>query len=217
MRPLSILKGEYYHIYNRGNRKQPLFHEKIDVQRFLLLIILLQSPLKIENLNRILADSFQGSALSSPFNISQEIIRQRYVELVNFCIMSNHFHLTVKEVMEDGIRRYLHRLQTSYVRYFNIKYRRSGHLFQGKYRAVHITNDEQLVYLSAYIHLNPRDMVRWKNKEDQYPWSSFQDYVQKNRWGRLLSNQIVLEQCKNINYKQFVYQTGAKQILEDQP
>jgi putative transposase len=140
-----------------------------------------------------------------------KIEKNRYVELVNISLMPNHFHLLVKEIEEGGISRYMQRVLNSYTKYFNTKYGKSGHLFQGPYKIVHIETNEQLLYLSAYIHRNPRSLEKWKNKESKYPWSSFQDCLGENRWGNLLKHDIVTGQFSiPSDYREYVNTSGAK-------
>ena len=72
--------------------------------------------------------------------------------------MPNHFHLIVKEVKEGGISAYMQRVLNAYTKYYNAKHDTSGHLFQGPFRAIHIADNDQLLYVSAYIHLNCREI-----------------------------------------------------------
>ncbi|MCX6755686.1 MAG: transposase [Candidatus Nomurabacteria bacterium] len=212
MRNIQISVGEYYHILNRGVNKQIIFHDKNDYSRFLFLILYFQSPVNFQNIGRISKDIFvQHSVL----NIDK-IIKDRYVELISFCLMSNHFHLIVKEEVEGGISQYMQRVLNAYTKYFNKKYQKSGHLFQGPYKAIHIIDDTYLLHLSAYIHRNPREIKDWFKKEEEYLWSSYQDFIKENRWNNLLVPNIILEQFKNKeDYKKFV-NTSTTKIIEDE-
>lgn len=213
MRNIKIAPGEYYHIFNRGVNKQLIFHETTDWARFLFLILHFQSPVIFQNIGRPTKEFVKHSV----FNInSDEIIKKRYVELTAFCLMPNHFHLIVKEVKEGGISQYMQRVLNSYTKYFNTKYKKSGHLFQGPYKAVHVENNEQLLYLSAYIHRNPREFTNWSGKEDKYQWSSYQDLVKQNRFEKLINSDIITDQFKNKNdYNNFVKTSGAKILKQD--
>lgn len=213
MRNIKIAPGEYYHIFNRGVNKQLIFHETTDWARFLFLILHFQSPVIFQNIGRPTKEFVKHSV----FNInSDEIIKKRYVELTAFCLMPNHFHLIVKEVKEGGISQYMQRVLNSYTKYFNTKYKKSGHLFQGPYKAVHVGNNEQLLYLSAYIHRNPREFTNWSGKEEKYQWSSYQDLVKQNRFEKLINSDIITDQFKNKNdYNNFVKTSGAKILKQD--
>ncbi|MEK9177396.1 MAG: transposase [Patescibacteria group bacterium] len=148
----------------------------------------------------------------------EQIIRERFVELTTFCLMPNHFHLLVRATDEGGVARYLQRIEVGYTTYFNTRYQESGHLFQGRYKAVQVRNNRQLLYLSAYIHRNPRELRGWRGKEFEYPWSSLQDYATANRWGGLLSTDIIASQfdtTKNSNYADFVKTSTAKTLKNE--
>jgi len=110
----------------------------------------------------------------------------------------------------------MQKILNAYTKFFNIKYGHSGHLFQGPFRAVHITNNNQLLYASAYVHRNQRGLPGWKDREHEYPWSSYQDYIGKNRWGKLLATEDILEQFDDGNdYHQWVKESGAKEKLPE--
>lgn len=125
--------------------------------------------------------------------------------------MPNHFHLLIRQKADAGIAKYLQRVLNSYTKYFNTKYQRNGHLFQGPYKVVHIANNDQLLYTSAYVHRNPVEIKNWQNRENQYPWSSYRDYLNTNQWGVLLDQKIIKEQfADGKDYEQWVKSSGAK-------
>jgi putative transposase len=103
--------------------------------------------------------------------------------------MPNHFHLYVTPLVDNGISKFMQRLQTAYTMYFNEKHRRSGALFQGTFKAQHIDTDAYAKYLFSYIHLNPAKLKdpQWKERGPRdinrlhefictYPYSSLQEY-----------------------------------------
>lgn len=206
----KIALGEYYHIFNRGNNKQNIFFDNRDRIRFLFLILYFQSSLPIYNIGR----QVSHFAKHQMFNISMEkIIKDRTTELISFVFMPNHFHLILHEIEQGGISKYIGRIQDGYTKYINTKYTKSGHLFQGAFQRIYIKNDEQLLYLSAYIHRNPRELEQWENKEEKFTWSSYQDFSKQNRWGELLKNQIIIEQFSGPNeYRKFVEESSAKSL-----
>jgi len=142
-----------------------------------------------------------------------EILAKRIVAPIAFAIMPNHFHLIIEQISEEGISEYMHRVLMGYAKYFNAKYERSGHVFQGPYKAVHVDDNEQLLHLSAYIHKNPSELSLWRGKEERYPWSSLQDFTLKSRWGALLKSDIIKDQfTDSASYKVFVKTSGAKEL-----
>ncbi|MCH7605415.1 transposase [Patescibacteria group bacterium] len=220
IRKFKFIQGTYYHICNRSNDESPIFLEDRDYVRFLFFILYYQAPLLFYNLGRQVS-YFEKYA---KFNVSEittaQTITQRKAELSAFAIMPNHFHLLVQEksLSKDGISKYLQRIQTGYAKYFNAKYKKRGHLFQGAFRAIPVQSDEQLLYLSAYIHRNPRDLKEWKNRKHTYTWSSYQDCIQENRWGQLLNPRIFLGQFSNQkSYERFVETSTAKLQMGESP
>lgn len=220
MRKESTVPGEYYHIFNRGNNKSDIFFDDKDRARFLFLIIHLQSPVSFKNISREVKSLVQSRALHSyaAKDVVAEICKNRYVELVAFALMPNHFHLLLREVQENGTSFYMHKILTAYSKYINTKQEKGGHVLEGPYRIVHVENNEQLLHLTAYIHRNPRDLREWRNNEHDYPWSSYQDFIDTNRWGELLDINVIHEQFEDKEeYRRFVETSGAKDkaIIDD--
>jgi putative transposase len=92
-----------------------------------------------------------------------------------FCLMTNHVHLAI-QITEISLSRILQNLSFRYTRWVNWRQGRTGHLFQGRYKAVLIDADTYLRELTRYIHLNPvrAGMVR---KPEKYPWSGHRAYL----------------------------------------
>ena len=163
----NISVDEYYHIYNRGVGKKIIFKDDRDRIRFLFLILYFQAENNFSRIPKIVSSYVQHRVFNTGNNdVENEIIKERFVELTAFALMPNHFHLIVKEAKEGGMGKYMQRVLDSYTKYFNIRYGVSGHLFEGPYKAVHVGDNEQLLYLSAYIHLNPKELNEWYKKED---------------------------------------------------
>jgi putative transposase len=101
---------------------------------------------------------------------------ERYGAVIHaYCLMSNHFHLLL-ETPEGNLSRIMRHINGAYTIYFNIKRKRAGHLFQGRFKAILIEADEYLTELSRYLHLNPV-RVGIVEKPEQYQWSSYRSYT----------------------------------------
>lgn len=214
----GIAPGAYYHVYNRGTRRNNLFLDKADYQRFLFGILYLQSPLSFKNIARTCTAYSPQLGFPVSEEETQGILKDRFVELVAFALMPNHFHLLLRETEEGGIANYMHRVAHGYAKYFGLRHKQTGHVFEGSYKARRVKNDRQLLYLSAYIHRNPRTLPSWHNKESEYPWSSLQDFTIANRWGGLIAPDIItgqFEQTKESNYADFVRTSTAKLLEEE--
>ncbi|MBI2097619.1 MAG: transposase [Candidatus Vogelbacteria bacterium] len=209
--------GEYYHVYNRGVLKRDIFLDTRDYARFLFLLLFHQSPTTtFTNLNREVSYFVKHQM----FNISNQDIKKitekKKVNLIAFTLMPNHFHLLLQEQDGTGISKYLQRLGNAYAKYFNTKYRQNGHLFQGRYQSVHVDDNNQLLYTSAYLHKNCAELKGWRGREHLYPWSSYADFIDNNRWTGLLKLEIILEQFSGgENYRRWVNESGAKDKDEE--
>lgn len=213
----NLAPGEYYHVFNRGNNKQTIFSDQRDWTRLLFLILYFQSPVNFYNIGRQVTHFVKHRMFNIPDDIKNEVTKQRYIDLVSFALMPNHFHVILRELKAGGISKYMQRILNSYTKYFNTKYEKTGHLFQGPYKLVHVKDNNQLLYLSTYIHRNPREIKEWVNKEDCFPWSSYQDYAENNRWGEILNIDIISTQFKNKKeYKNFIKTSSAKNFLDEE-
>ncbi|MEK7171235.1 MAG: transposase [Patescibacteria group bacterium] len=95
--------------------------------------------------------------------------------VIAYCLMPNHVHLLVRQRGQDGPSKLISRLHTSYSMYFNKKFGKVGHLFQGRYKQKIVADDNYLVCLLSYIHLNPvKDQLTLK--PESYEWSSYGEY-----------------------------------------
>ncbi len=209
--------GEYYHVYNRGMQKQPIFETDSDRMRFLFLLLTFQGKNSIKNISREIKESIRNESLYIKEEIEKEILKDQIVELVSFCLMPNHFHIQLLEKTEGGIAKYMQKISTAYTMYFNTKYRKSGHLLQGSYKSIFMEDDIQLMHTSAYIHKNPNELLIWKNRYEKYPWSSLQDYLIKNRFGKLLSTEIITGRYKEVgqgSYGDFIKSSTAKEDIK---
>ncbi len=119
--------------------------------------------------------------------------------------MGNHYHLLLSEVTEGGISQFLRRLNVGYEKYFNTRYKRSGYLFQGRTKKIHIRTEAHYLHILHYIHLNPLDMLsgarKWREQEIKsmsdtlkhlsgYRWSSYLDYCDKKNFPSILTKDL---------------------------
>ncbi len=127
--------------------------------------------------------------------------------LVTYCLMLNHFHLLIKQDKDIPISKLVSKVCTSYSKYFNKKYERVGALFQDQFKYSHVDNNEYLLWLSAYIHLNP--MVIGIN---DWKWSSYPEYLGKES-KCLCKREIITDQMGSVGkYEEFV-NTSLRPIL----
>lgn len=189
-RALPLVTGQIYHIYNRGVEKRRIFETSKDYKQFLKTLTYYQL-------------SGPKPKLSHYFKYQkfQPHLVKKVVEIIAYCLMPNHFHLMLKQNSDNTITEMLTKLSLSYTKYFNIKYNRIGPLFQGEFKAVLVEDDEQLIHLSRYIHLNPISSFLVKNL-NAYQWSSYKEYADGE--GGFCYKSPVLNLFPPHQYKQFV-------------
>jgi len=187
MRYTKFVIKEYYHVYNRGTDKRDIFLDKEDVWRFIQCLKELNS---VEIIGSIYENSFRKrNKLGS--------LAPKLVNIIAYCLNQNHFHLILEPVEDDGIQKFMHRISTGYTNYFNKKNKRSGSLFQGTYKAKHISLNEYLLHLGVYVNLNDK-VHKGLNKDwmGRLPISSFKEYTDVNYKG-ICKKDIILGQFKS--------------------
>lgn len=143
----------FYHVYNRGANKQPIFADDKDREKFLALLTRHLDP------SLLLTDS------------NGKVYEKYPVDLVSYCLMDSHFHLLLFQKDDpSAITHLLKSVSTAYTMYFNRRHRHQGTIFQGVFKASHITDESYLLHITRYIHMNPYDYMN-------YRWSSLAFYL----------------------------------------
>lgn len=186
-RKIEFNEGEFFHVYNRGTQKMEIFSDSSDYARFVHYLYSFNVLLPDPNLARKLNDEGQAFIISE--------LNNPLVDIAAFCLMPNHFHMLLRQRRKSGITQFMQKLGTAYTMYFNSRNQRTGVLFQGKFKAVHVQEHRYLSHLVRYIHLNPVDLYEsgWKKKGlndkdvageflEKYKWSSYQDFIGKKNF-----------------------------------
>lgn len=122
-----------------------------------------------------------------------EDYHDRYGILIHcYILMDNHYHL-ILETPRGNLLKVMHGINSSYTGYFNRKYGRSGHLFQGRYKGILVEKDSYLLSLSRYVHLNPVRAGLVEKPED-YRWSSYRGYIGREKESEWMEYGWVLSQ-----------------------
>ena len=120
--------------------------------------------------------------------------------------MPNHFHFLLKQLAEINPEVLFRKVLTSYVRYFNLKYERVGHLFQDIFKCKQVYDDAYLLHLSSYIHNNPEDVMGWK-------YSSLRHYLGKLNDG-LVSDKLLTGMLPGVNaYEDFFLHSFDPELI----
>jgi len=138
----NYVEQSFYHLYNRGVNKETIF---LDDQDYKAWLSYLKFYLSVSSLR---GESLKVSPSRQLKNYTDKI------KLIAYCLLPNHFHMMVWQNDAESINYFMRSLATKYARYFNRKYKRVGPIFQGVYKAVLVESEQQLLYLTKYIHRN---------------------------------------------------------------
>jgi REP-associated tyrosine transposase len=139
-RPKRIVPGGYcYHVLNRGNARQQVFHKPADYTAFIEL--------------------FDAAQKRCPMRV------------LAYCLMPNHFHLVLWPRNDGDLSRWMQWLQTTHVRRYHAHYHASGHVWQGRFKAFPIAEDDHLLTVLRYVERNPL-RAGLVSQVDAWPWTS---------------------------------------------
>jgi len=193
-RKVEFINGEIYHVVLRAIDDNVIFKDRDDYYRgiFSLYEFNNTKPTTIRE-RRKEREEIKKLLKEIPTQIADK--REKLVNIFSFDFMPNHPHLLLLQIREGGITKFMRKFGSGYGGYFNRKYHRKGHVFQNKFLAVHVKNEDQLKNVFVYIHTNPISLVEpnWKeegirNPEEvikfleNYKWSSYQDYIGKRNF-----------------------------------
>ncbi len=183
----KIINMEFFHTLNRGVDKRKIFLDDEDRNRFI------HNLFEFNDQNKSIINytkRFRRKDLRSPSFSVIERPRKLLVLIHAFCLMDSHYHLLLSPLVEDGVRKFMTKLNIGYSKYFNAKYERKGALFEGRYKSIPVIRDAHFIHLPYYIHFNPLDFEfhEWRegrlkdyNKAikflENYKWSSHLDYL----------------------------------------
>lgn len=201
--------GDFYHIFNKSIANFNIFRDEKACQRF------------------IQALSYYNNFFSPKLNLGKFLeLEKEYnpilvcpqdnaiVKFISYCLMPDHYHLLIKILKEDVFSKYISNVENSFTRYFNLRFNRKGPLWQGRFKAVRIKNNEQLLHVSRYIHLNPTTNNLVKKPED-WLFSSYKLIISNDYFLKDLIKEISISDLKeyqNFVENQIDYQKKLKKI-----
>lgn len=218
IRKEKFCPGEYYHVYSRTVLNMPEFKNIRNADKLAQTFLLGNSTNSAQAFEYLRNNKDNPDAIQKAVEIIKE--GEKLVDILCYVIMHDHYHLLIKELRNNGITDFIRRCNTSIAKYINIKFNRSGPLFESNFKAKHIDSNEYLRHLSIYIHLNPLDFLidkswryhnlkNWeyaRNKLLDYPWSSLKAFLDKNFKNQIISGrEIIINQFKNgREYEEFL-------------
>ena len=197
MRKIPLINGKYYHIFNRSIAKYLIFNDSSEYSRMVDIIGLFRfADFRQSYSNFIKLTPKCQAELKKPLQNSPVL-----VEIIAYCLMPTHFHLILKQNIDNGITNYMARVQNSYSRYFNMTHKRKGPLWEGHFSNVLIESDELMFHVTRYIHLNPVTVKIVEQPED-WDYYSYKEYTKQSFLKICCFKDII--NMKPSNYKKFV-------------
>jgi len=200
-REIPLVNGEIYHILSRSIAEYKVFNDKQDCERMMKLLKYYQTDpdCKFSDflaLKAVLQNGFN--------NYLEETAKDKedIVQIIAYCLMPTHIHLILKQLKDNGISQYFGNILNSYSRYFNTKHKRKGPLWETKFKNVLVKNDEQLLHLTRYIHLNPVTACL-VDKPEGWSNSSYKEYIELNTRFKICQYDELLD-VKPRTYQKFV-------------
>ncbi len=206
----QFINGEIYHLVVKGIDENVIFKDLDDHYRGIFSIYEFNNAkhviirerrkarLRIKKEFRKIA---KEAADRDPTSVDS---RDKLVEVLAFCFIPNHLHLLVRQLKNNGISKFMAKLDGGYGGYFNRKYARQGYVFQKRFTAIRIKNEEQLKTVFVYIHTNSISLIEPKWKEigiknpkkaikfvEDYKWSSYPDYIGKKNFPSVTEREFI--------------------------
>ena len=197
-RKQALATGHIYHVFNRSIANYTIFPSPRHYTRFTEMLHYYQ----LDNLMY----KFSKASAKIPFAATIQELQQtkkRRVDILAYCLMPNHFHLILKQNEENGISNFMQNLQNSYSHFFNIRHKRQGPLWAGKFKNVLCESDEQLLHLSRYIHLNPVT-AQLVDHPENWEATSYYEYISPESAPITICNFSKYISISPQNYQSFV-------------
>lgn len=203
----KYLVSNIFHVFNKSIANFGIFNNAVNCQRFLE---------TLDYYNNNVHERYSRAVERKRYSYENLLIidHEKKIKFIAYCLMPDHYHVLIKILQENILSKYINDIENSYSRYFNIKHKRKGPLWQTAFKSVQIQNNEQLLHVTRYIHLNPvtnylvDDPSRWV-------YSSYKDYIENKDLLRKTITEVSIP--SRISYKRFVenqkdYQRRLKEI-----
>jgi len=210
---MDLVTGRVYHVLNKSIAGYEIFNDDFEFNRFLETFVYYQSK-----------NNLKFSEFSNHKEYYSELVdlalldRERYIQMIAYCLMPTHFHFIIKQLKDNGISKFLNDVLNSYTRFFNTKHKRKGPLWVGNTKKVLVETDEQLLHLTRYIHINSTTAYIVDRPED-WKFSSYMEFLNKSDKEFKICKFDDLLDINPDSYREFIndridYQRDLKKIKD---
>lgn len=189
---------QMYHVLSRGVDKRKIFMDDKDYLRFV------HDLFEFNDQQRAIDVSYHFNPRDVGRN--EKKVRKLLVNVHAFCLMPNHYHLMISPRTENGLSLFMKKINGGYARYFNERHKRTGTLFERRYKHILLKSHAHFIHLPYYIHLNPLDLIapEWRERKmknikkaigflNSYRWSSHLDYAGQKNFPSVTQREFLLE------------------------
>lgn len=172
--------GEFFHICNKSISNFKILNNVDNCHRFIKTLGYYNSLAQEINLSNYLkkhTDFYPDLLIPS---------ENPLVKYISFCLMPDHYHLLVRVLRDDYLSKYISNIENSFSRYFNLRFNRKGPLWQSRFKAVKIKNNEQLLHVCRYVNINPTTSGFVENSED-WAFSSYKNIITDSKYLSILT------------------------------
>jgi putative transposase len=182
------------HICNKSIANYNIFKDSKNCDRFIKSLIYYNNLDRKHPLSLYLRNKNKFKTLNL-----LKLNKNSSLKFLAYCIMPDHYHILIKLLKDNILSKYISDVENSFSRYFNSKFYRKGPIWQSRFKSVLIKNDNQLLHLTRYIHLNPTTSNLVK-KPEEWPFSSYKYYLKRNYLKDSLKEISIISPYK---YKEF--------------
>jgi len=191
-----LAEGEVYHIFSKSIAGFEIFRQELEYQRMKNLISYYKQEKPSLRFSMFMEIKNKEKLFQKHFSEKRNLI-----DIIAYCFMPTHIHLVLKQLVANGISISMNNILNSYTRYFNVKTKRKGPLWESRFQRVLVKSDEQLLHLTRYIHLNPVT-AHLVDKPQDWQFSSYREFLEKTK--ERVCNFSQLLEIKPIDYRKFV-------------
>jgi len=191
-----------YHVFNRSIADFVIFNNATEFTRMLEVIqyYQIEKPSICFSEFTKLNDCKKSYVHNKPIFLAK---KKKLVEIIAYCLMPTHPHLILDELKDRGVSIFINNILNSYTRYFNIRHKRKGPLWESRSKKILIKSDKQLQHLTRYIHLNPVTAYL-VDKPEKWKFSSYKEYLLKISGDKKICNYDDILDIEPFSYKEFV-------------
>jgi len=209
----TLVTGETFHVLNRAIGGEGIFTTNKEINRFVDLFDYYRFPQTISY------STFKKTPIKKKEIYEKKYLKKEPIVSINaYALMPNHFHFLLKQKHDGGILKFTSNIQNGFAKYYNLKNKRNGSLFQKPFKSIRIENNDILLHVSRYIHLSPiTSYIVNKDNYEIYPWTSLMEYLNERESDYICTKSILGLIGGREKYKKFVlsqvdYQRELKAI-----